>query len=92
MALAALSPFSTVSTTGSSRRISRRAESMSAVACLPGNLSLPAIKALIAALPALRWRAMRARGPMAGDCGVARVFTRAFFSASVAWFLAVSAV
>ena len=63
---------------------------MSAVACLPGNLNLPAIKALIAEFPALRCKAMKARGPMFGDGELLRDLWRAPLSASVA--LALSAV
>ena len=53
-ALAAFSPFSTVSMAGSSRRTSRRAASMSLTASAPGDRSRAAISALTAAFPALR--------------------------------------
>ena len=62
-AFAALRPFSTVSTAGSSRRSSRSAPSMSATACSPGNRIRPAIKALTAAFPASRCSASTAGGP-----------------------------
>ena len=62
-AFAALRPFSTVSTAGSSRRSSRSAPSMSATAWSPGNRIRPAIKALTAAFPAARCSASAAHRP-----------------------------
>ena len=62
---AACNPFSTVSITGSSRRTSRKAASMSLTDAAPEERIRPASKALTAALPALRCNARRPGGPAA---------------------------
>ncbi len=63
---AAFSPFSSVSTSGSSLRTSRSPASRSDRASSPGNLIRAAIRALTAELPAARCIAIRARAPPAG--------------------------
>jgi hypothetical protein len=65
-AFAARSPFSTVSTAGSSRRISFSAASTSVRACSPGDRSRAASSAPTAAFPAARCRASTACRPATG--------------------------
>ena len=54
VALAAFNPVSTVSMAGSSRRTSVSAASISVTACASGDIRFAAMRALTAALPALR--------------------------------------
>jgi hypothetical protein len=63
--LACFRPFSTVSIAGSSLRISLSAASISLTASPPGDLSLAAMSALTAPLPALRWSCSTAAAPVA---------------------------